>query len=89
MVRTSEKQVEALKQTVARLLDVPECAWMPPFPSPARINALELDHNITGFRLEQITNEHGGARDLCGRYSTHEMEIFLRGMVAALTFKKL
>jgi hypothetical protein len=99
-MRTTRKDLERLRERVAKLQGRPMESWTKqtpttetPFQLKANIGAIHLDHNATygGWDLCEIVNEHGGEHSLIGntfagrgRLNAHEMESFLLGMLAVL-----
>jgi|DEB0MinimDraft_6_1074348.scaffolds.fasta_scaffold00826_19 hypothetical protein len=50
----------------------------------ANVGTFTIDRAYGGFRLERITSEGGGARDISPRGTAREVHEFIRAMLAGL-----
>jgi hypothetical protein len=76
-----------LKQLQNKVEYINELSGTPKQPYNNRvsqINCYYIGQAYGGYRLEQISNKSGGAKDISDRLTARELSYFLNGMITGL-----
>jgi hypothetical protein len=94
-MRVSEKMLIELAQTINKVSGTPMtyCDKTTASPHPSHIGHYYIDMAYGGYKLVQLTNEHGGIREITYGFTTkrelfNQMQALLYGIQSQLEFNK-